>query len=72
MMLPGFEGVEVTKTEERGGTFYLHVHVPKQVHVCPSCGEKTDRVHDYRNQKIQHLKLFERPSFLFYRKGAGT
>ncbi|SIS97523.1 ISL3 family transposase [Salimicrobium salexigens] len=68
MMIPGFEGVEVRKTEERDGCLYLHVQMPKKTHVCPSCRARTRRVHDYRVQKVQHLKWFERLTHLFYRK----
>ena len=41
---------------------------PREVHQCPACGHLTDRVHDYRIQKIKHLKLFERRTEVFYRK----
>ncbi|WP_347862328.1 ISL3 family transposase [Salimicrobium sp. PL1-032A] len=68
MIIPGFEDMEVTKTEEREGTYYLHVQMPKKSQVCPSCSDKTSRVHDYRVQKVQHLKLFERLTHVFYRK----
>ncbi|MFB4166267.1 transposase family protein, partial [Alteribacillus sp. JSM 102045] len=66
MKWPGLEDVVVTKTEEIGEAFYLHVEVPRKSHRCPACGERTSRVHDYRIQKIQHLKVFERTSYLFY------
>ncbi|MFC2947526.1 transposase family protein [Virgibacillus sediminis] len=29
---------------------------------------EAERIHDYRTQKIQHLKLFERRTYIFYRK----
>ncbi len=68
MMIPGFEGVEVRKTEERGGCLYLHVQMLTQTQVRPSCQARTRRVHDYRVQKVQYLKWFERLTYLFYRK----
>ncbi|WP_307190146.1 transposase family protein [Geomicrobium sp. JCM 19039] len=34
----------------------------------PSVREKTNKVHDYQLQKIQHLQLFERNTLLWYRK----
>ncbi len=68
MVLPGLEGVKVTRAEEVEGVFHLHVEIPRRHHRCPSCNKRTNRVHDYRLQKVQHLKVYERTSFLFYRK----
>ncbi|WP_138090659.1 ISL3 family transposase [Halalkalibacterium halodurans] len=68
MDLPGLKGVKVTKMEEREDFIALHVEMPRTPHRCPSCGERTERIHDDRIQKIQHLKLFERWVYLFYRK----
>ncbi len=68
MNLPGLEDVIITRTEELEGSYYLHVKLPIKKHKCPACGELTSRVHDYRTQKIQHLKLFERTTYLLYRK----
>ncbi|BAB05873.1 transposase related protein (19) [Halalkalibacterium halodurans C-125] len=68
MDLHGLKGVKVTKMEEREDFIALHVEMPRTPHRCPSCGERTERIHDDRIQKIQHLKLFERWVYLFYRK----
>ncbi|WP_078592795.1 ISL3 family transposase [Evansella clarkii] len=67
-ILPGLEDVTITKTETVEDSFHLHVELKVTHHRCPACGEKTKRVHDYRIQKIKHLKIFERISYLFYRK----
>ncbi|SFJ39505.1 Transposase [Halobacillus dabanensis] len=68
MILPGLEDVKVTKMEEKDGVFRIYVELPKQMHTCPQCEERTSNVHDYRIQKVQHLKLFERTTYLYYRK----
>jgi transposase len=68
MILPGLEEVRVLKAEELGGDFHLHIELPKRKHQCPSCKKWTSKVHDYRLQKVQHLKIFERTAYLFYRK----
>ncbi|WP_079708295.1 ISL3 family transposase [Paraliobacillus ryukyuensis] len=68
MKLPGLESVIVTKMEELEGNFHLHVKLPVKKHCCPACGENTSRIHDYRIQKVQHLKIFERTAYLFYKK----
>lgn len=68
MNIPGLKGVVIEKIEEMGERTALHVSLPKQPHTCPSCGQMTTKVHDYRLQKIKHLKWFERLTVLFYRR----
>ena len=66
MNIPGLKGVQIEKIEEIGERTALHVSPPKQPHKCPGCGEITTKIHDYRIQKIKHLKWFERLTVLFY------
>lgn len=68
IVLPGLEGVLVKKVETVEDKLCFHVEMPVKKHTCPSCGLRTIRVHDYRIQKIKHLKVFERHSLIFYRK----
>jgi len=68
MFLPGFEEVQITKMEKTDNGVALYVEMELTPHRCPSCQAITSKVHDYRIQKIRHLKIFERPSFVFYRK----
>lgn len=68
MNIPGLKGVEVNKIEEVGDRIALHVSLPLKPHHCPACGTLTQKVHDYRIQKIKHLKWFERLSVLFYKR----
>lgn len=65
---PGLEEFRIKKTIENGGVFQLHVELDAKPHRCPACNALTQKVHDYRTQKIQHSKLFMRETLLFYRK----
>ncbi|MCM2591973.1 transposase family protein, partial [Rossellomorea marisflavi] len=58
--LPGFEDVTITKMEEVEERLRIHFELPCTVHTCPRCSCPTVKVHDYRIQKIKHLKVFER------------
>jgi transposase len=60
--------VIVKKTEVVEDKYCFYVEMPVKEHVCSNCGELTTKVHDYRIQKIKHLKLFERHTVIFYRK----
>ncbi|WP_369922536.1 MULTISPECIES: ISL3 family transposase [unclassified Sporosarcina] len=68
MNIPGLKDVIVEKVEEHGDRTVLYVSLPKKPHRCPKCGEFTKKVHDYRMQKIKHLKWFERLTCLFYKR----
>lgn len=68
MNIPGLEDVKITKMEQVEDRVALHVEREVRPHSCPRCQEKTRRVHDYRIQKIKHLKWFERQTYLFYKK----
>ncbi|ENH96017.1 transposase for IS652, partial [Gracilibacillus halophilus YIM-C55.5] len=48
--------------------YQLHVELERKPHCCPTCGLVTDRIHDYRIQKIQHNQVCSRRTVLFYRK----
>jgi transposase len=66
--LPGFEEVIVKNTETIEDKLCFYIEMPVRQHICPNCGELTQRIHDYRIQKIKHLKVFERQTLIFYRK----
>lgn len=66
--IPGLEEFIITKSFEGEGFYQLHVELERKPHQCPNCRKFTEKVHDYRLQKIQHTQAFGRNSLLFYRK----
>ena len=54
--------------EERKGEIFLYVEMERKPHPCPDCGQLTNKVHDYRWQKVQHLKWFERMTYIWYKR----
>ena len=68
MIIPGLKDVEVMKIEEMNDRIALYVQMPRCAHQCPACKQETTKVHDYRMQKIKHLKWFERLTILFYKR----
>lgn len=66
--LPGFEGFLIKQAGSVEGVYQIHIEVERQPHTCPACHQLTDKVHDYRTQKIQHTKMFSRETIIFYRK----
>ena len=68
MILPGFEDVIISKMEQVEERIVLHLSMPIHEQECPSCHQKTKLVHDYRLQKVKHLKLFERLTVIYYKR----
>ena len=68
MILPGLEEVTVIKAEMNEGIYEIYIEMPVKTHVCSSCLRETKRVHDYRIQRIKHLKMAERQTVIVYRK----
>ena len=68
MILPGLEDVKVTSTLMKDEVYEITVEMPVTLHNCPDCGQETKRIHDYRLQRVRHLKMAERPTVLQYRK----
>lgn len=68
MDIPGLKGVIVEKCEQLQERMVLHISLPKKEHICLNFGMETSKVHDYRIQKVKHLKWFERLTTLFYKR----
>ncbi|WP_344318305.1 transposase family protein, partial [Streptomyces javensis] len=63
--IPGLEEFIITKSLEVEGFYQLHVELVRKPHQCPDCRKLTQKVHDYRLQKIQHTEVFGRNTLLF-------
>ena len=68
MNIPGLKDCQVIKMEERKGEIFLYVEMERKPHPCPDSGQLTNKVHDYRWQKVQHLKWFERMTYIWYKR----
>ncbi|MDD7511005.1 MAG: ISL3 family transposase [Peptostreptococcaceae bacterium] len=64
----GLKGFNVEKIEETKEYFIVDITKEKMNHTCPSCRNITNKVHDYRNQKIRHTVLSGKMVILNYRK----
>ena len=65
--LLNLEDVIITGVENISDQLHIYIELPRRKHVCPCCGAETDRVHDYRWQKIKDVP-FARDTFLHLRK----
>ena len=66
--LLGLEDVIVNKVTEDAASVLIDIELPRRVHKCPRCGLETDRVHDYRTQRIKDISAFGKRTYLLLRK----
>ena len=46
----------------------VYIELPVAEHICPSCGCKTTKIHDYYTQPITDIPIYFKPTKLIYRK----
>jgi len=65
--LLGMEEVKVTNVERTEKEIRIDIELPRKEHTCPVCSETTNRIHDYRIQKIKEVALGQK-TYLYLRK----
>ena len=61
------EDVIVKSVENNGEELHVFIELPRKTQICPCCRAETNRVHDYREQKIKDIP-FGRMTYLYLRK----
>ena len=55
--LLGLEEVIVRNVYEDDDGCHIEISLPRRMHCCPRCASMTDRIHDYREQKVKELDV---------------
>ena len=66
--LLGLEDVIVKNVYEDTSGCHVEIDLPRRKHRCPRCGTMTDRIHDYRMQKVKDLDTHGVRTYLHVRK----
>lgn len=66
--LLGLQGVEIKNITESQEKYEIAIEQPRKTCVCPCCGAKTNRIHDYRYQRVKELSAFEKSVELILHK----
>ena len=64
----GLQEVTIKNIEEKEEKYEISIEQPRKQCACPRCGELTDKVHDYRYQRVKELSAFEKKVILVLRK----
>ena len=66
--LLGLEDAIVKKVWEDDESKHIEIELPRREHRCPCCGAATDKIHDYRKQRIKDCPAFGKHVYLHLRK----
>lgn len=66
--MTGLKDIIVNFVEHKDNTLHIHLKMEKRIHSCPSCGERTSKVHDYRTQMVKDISAFGKFTILHIRK----
>ena len=66
--LIGLQDLIITKVEDNEKEIHIYGEIRRKPHKCPCCGELTDKIHDYREQIIKDIPLFDKKLFIYLRK----
>lgn len=66
--LLNLKGVKVKNIAHSNDFIKIFIETKPKVHICPSCGNSTSKIHDYRNQTIKDLPFQFKHTYLILRK----
>ena len=66
--LLGIKGVILRNIEENNTSITISIELEVKDHICPCCGNKTRKIHDYRTQIIKEAPMFGKHTYYKYRK----
>ena len=66
--LLGIQEKLVKNIERTENNINIYLESNSKLHICPSCNCYTKKIHDYRIQKIQHIKVGQTQSYLYLKK----
>ena len=66
--LVGLKDVTVTSVQRKENNLHIYMRMQRKTHKCPRCNNDTDKVHDYRTQRIKDISSFGSYTFLHLRK----
>lgn len=66
--LLGLKDVIVKNIENKEAEIHINIELPRHKHKCPVCGVETDKIHDYRHQRIKDCRAFGKDVYLHLQK----
>ena len=54
----GFQDAEIRSIEKEENKTKIYIRLIRKEHICPCCGAKTDKIHDYRKQELKAVPIY--------------
>ncbi|MBR1860080.1 MAG: ISL3 family transposase [Selenomonadaceae bacterium] len=64
----GLKDITVTKVEDIGYDKHIHLTLNVKANCCPSCGNETTYIHDYREQVVKDIDIIGMHTYIHLRK----
>ena len=64
----GLQDLNINKVEQNDNSITIYAQLPRKPHSCPQCGNTTNKIHDYRCQKIKDIPAFGKMTCIMLRK----
>ena len=66
--LIGFQDFTLLNIEKHEEKIEIYIEMKRKEHICPHCGAKTKKIHDYRWQTIKDLDCFDKKVYIHIHK----
>ena len=66
--LIGLQDFEITNIVKNEKEIHIFGQLRRKMHKCPCCGAETDKIHDYREQIIKDIPLYNKNAFIHLQK----
>jgi len=66
--LLNLKGVILKSIKNLENNVEIHIELPIKEHICPCCGTKTTKIHDYYTQPITDIPIQFKPTKIIYKK----
>lgn len=66
--LVGLQDLIIKKIETNEKEIHIYGQLERKSHKCPCCGAETAKIHDYREQVIKDIPLYDKHAFIHLKK----
>ena len=66
--LIGLQDLIIKKIETDDKEIHIYGQLERKQHKCPCCGAETNKIHDYREQVIKDIPLYDKHAFIHLQK----
>ena len=66
--LIGLQDLKIISVNDNETEIHIYGQLERKLHKCPCCGAETNKIHDYREQVIKDIPLYNKHAFIHLQK----